>query len=867
LAIGSEMETLSMALDSGTELGPYVVSSLLGSGGMGDVYRARDTRLARDVAIKVLPRESALSVDRRARFEREAKAVAALSHPNVLAIFDTGVHDGQMYLVTELLNGETLRAALQSGPLSVRKSIDVAVQIARGLAAAHDRGIVHRDLKPENVFVLPDGQVKILDFGLAREIVTPSGSTQTAGAVTDPGSVMGTVGYMAPEQVRGLDLDGRADLFALGTVLYEMLSGKRAFQADTAADTMFAIVKQEPPALLTIRPEIPPTLDRIVRHCLEKNPLERFQSARDIAFVLEALSGSSIPTVNAVAEPVHSVPSRQKPIAVFGMIFVVFVAAFWMGRRSTPTPASNPIRFDMKTFDPETIFNARFAPDGQTIIFSAALRDADPQLFVVRPGALLPQKFGPPRTHLLSVSSKGELAVLTDAHHEGLALFTGTLSRMTMDGEPRQWLDLVREADWSPDGSTLAVVRYLPNGRDQLEYPIGTVLYQTTGLISDPRVSPDGSRVAFMDHPAKSDNRGFVKVVDRSHHVTTLAGEYRAEHGVAWNREGTTVYFSAPDLQDEYQVFAASENEQATREALFSIGSLQIMDVGPNARSLVTKVETKWSIRALLPGATEEREFPWLNNTFIPMLDHDGKLLVFTDAHHSAGPTYSVAMRRTDGSPAVRLGEGNLAGLSPDGKWAAALVAKPPKLVAYPTGVGEPLKFDVGNIEAYTNDSGSSFPDSRRFVKCGNEPGRLARCYLHTAGASPRPITPEGTFSALVSPDGKSIAALFTDESVRVWNLDGGEARAVPGLNWHEEYPLAWSDDGKALLVVGATMPKRLERLDLANGTKTLIRSIAPSDRAGLTELYLSSVVADGRYYAYTYGKFLSSLAVVTGMR
>ena len=303
------------AMNPGTRLGPYEIVSLLGAGGMGEVFRARDTRLQREVAIKVLPASFAHDATRRARFERETQAVAALSHTNILAIFDTGVHDGQLFAVTELLDGNTLRARLDTGALPTKKAIDIATQVARGLAAAHEKGIVHRDLKPENVFLLRDGQVKILDFGLATTPTTSGGTSETLAAMTDPGTVMGTVGYMSPEQVRGQALDARTDLFALGAVLYEMLSGTRAFRGDTPADVATAVLREEPPEMASPRGDLPPALERIVRHCLERNPAERFQSARDVAFALETLSGSAVaaPTPPATAYRVYGLPHRLQP--------------------------------------------------------------------------------------------------------------------------------------------------------------------------------------------------------------------------------------------------------------------------------------------------------------------------------------------------------------------------------------------------------------------------------------------------------------------------------------------------------------------------------------------------------------------------
>ena len=311
---------------------------------MGEVYRARDARLQREVAIKVLPAGFAHDPTRRARFERETQAVAALSHTNILAIFDTGIHDDQLFAVTELLDGETLRDRLAGGALPVKAAIDIATQIARGLAAAHEKGIVHRDLKPENVFLVRNGQAKILDFGLATTPAGSSHATQTSAAMTEPGMVMGTVGYMSPEQVRGQTVDARTDLFALGAVLYEMLSGTRAFRGDTPADVASAVLRDELPDLATPRGDLPPALDRIVRHCLERDPGERFQSARDIVFALGTLSESGpAPTMTAsLATParrsaVWKVAAAGVVIGALGGVLLSTAASWWGTAAGTST--------------------------------------------------------------------------------------------------------------------------------------------------------------------------------------------------------------------------------------------------------------------------------------------------------------------------------------------------------------------------------------------------------------------------------------------------------------------------------------------------------------------------------------------------
>jgi TolB-like protein/tetratricopeptide (TPR) repeat protein len=324
-----------MTLAAGTRLGPYEILSSLGAGGMGEVYRARDAKLDRDVAIKVLPESVAADPDALTRFELEARAVAALSNPHILAIYDFGTHEGISYAVTELLEGETLRSKLDAGPIPQRQAIDYGVQIAKGLWAAHEKGVIHRDLKPENIFIARDDHLKILDFGLAKrvEAVSPSDETSvpTASAHTEPGTVMGTMGYMSPEQVRGLPVDHRSDIFSFGAILYELLSGNRAFNRPTASDTMAAVLRDEPPELLESGRNVSFVLDQIVRHCLEKERRSRFQSARDIVF---ALSGASGP-MTASGAPFAAPPTaRRKPLVAAAVLIVLAAAGVFLLTRT-----------------------------------------------------------------------------------------------------------------------------------------------------------------------------------------------------------------------------------------------------------------------------------------------------------------------------------------------------------------------------------------------------------------------------------------------------------------------------------------------------------------------------------------------------
>ncbi|HMA53064.1 MAG TPA: serine/threonine-protein kinase, partial [Acidobacteriota bacterium] len=527
-------------LAAGTRLGPYEILAPLGAGGMGEVYRARDTKLGRHVAVKVLPADLTTNPDALSRFEREAHAVAQLSHPNILAIHDFGQQGETAYAVMELLEGETLRAGLENGALPVRKAVDLAAQIAEGLAAAHEKGIVHRDLKPENIFVTHEGRVKLLDFGLAKtsgRSVVQESRTLSMERHTGPGTVMGTVGYMSPEQVRGEPADHRSDIFSFGAVLYEMLAGRRAFQHDTAAETMTAILKEDPPEIPTTGTASSPALMRVVRHCLEKKPGERFQSARDIAFALQALSESAIASGPSVAVKRRARWPWLAVLVVAAGLGIVASVSYRKGEEAERRSAAG-ISFRQMSFSPEAVFQAAFAPDGETVICSMALEGIVPEMFVIRPEFPEPRPLGLPGTHLLSISSKGELAVLTNARYIAHRLFVGTLARVSLGSTaPREIHEEVRQADWSPDGSELAIIR-MAGGKDRLEFPIGKVLYETAGYLSDLRVSRRGDRVALFEHPRRWDDRGTVITVDRAGKRTVLTGDYWGEEGLSWSASG-----------------------------------------------------------------------------------------------------------------------------------------------------------------------------------------------------------------------------------------------------------------------------------------------------------------------------------------
>ena len=862
-----------MKLSSGTRLGPYEIVSPLGAGGMGEVHRARDTKLKRDVAIKVLPESLARDPDALARFEREALAVAALSHPGILSIFDFASQDGVAYAVMEFLEGETLREALVRGPIPQKKSVLYAREIAEGLAAAHEKGVVHRDLKPENLFVTKDGHVKILDFGLAKQRAAPKGdvtSAPTERPSTEPGTVMGTVGYMSPEQVRGQPADARSDIFSFGAVLYEMLSGGRAFKGDSAVETMNAILTREPPEMTAPSPPLPPSLERLVQHCLEKKPEHRFQSARDLAFDLETLASLSAPS-RAVQFSTESRGTRTRPLAISGVAVAILAAGILLGRTVLkPAPPALPT-FKQLTFKLGSVFSGRFAPDGSTIAYSAAWDGNPVEVFSVRVDSPESRPLGAASAQVLSVSSSGEMAMLVGASHIQHLQFMGTLSRAPIGGgAPRDIHEDVAEADWGPDGTQVAIVRNI-SGRQRLEFPAGKTLYETAGWISHPRVSPRGDRVAFLDHPTPFDDRGSVAIVDLSGSRKTLSDGWEALEGVAWSPAAGEVWFSGARSGTALALYAVSLSGRL-RPMFRGAGGVTLLDVSKNGRVLLARGSERHWTMGRARGEKKERNLSWLDSSEPWDISADGKTLLFSEFSEAMGANYAVCLRKMDGSPVVRLGEGQAIALSPDGRWALSTVPDSGQLVLLPTGAGEVRKVATPGVSAFP--LGGFLPDGKRIAFFGAEAGHASRLYVQDLeGGKPRPISPEGTRSSMghgvvpISPDGTLVAAWAPDGTSSLYPVDGGSPRRIPGLLPGDSV-VRFTGDGAAVYARDKSdLPMRIFRVDLATGRREPWKELAPEDRAGAFQMYGAVLTPDGESYAYGCSRLISDLFVVDGLQ
>jgi eukaryotic-like serine/threonine-protein kinase len=848
-------------------LGPYEFIGRLGAGGMGEVYRARDTRLGREVAIKVLPPEVSADSDRLRRFEKEARAASSLNHPNIVTIYEIERIDSTSFIAMELIDGKTLRDVVSEGALPLRKLLGIATQIADGLARAHSAGIVHRDLKPENVMVTKDGLVKILDFGLAK-LAHPGleggqeAEAPTVSAGTKPGIVMGTVGYMSPEQASGHPVDFRSDQFSFGSLLYEMATGMSPFRRATAAQTLAAIIQDEPEPVATVNPRVPTPLRWIIEQCLAKEPRDRYASTedltRDLARIRDHLS--EVSSVEAISLTASRSRRRVGSAIAAVALFASLGGAFFLSRQTGNRPVPS---FHRVTFRRGAVSAARFTSDGQTIVYSAAWEGNPSDVFSTRSGSLEGRSLGFPRAELLGLSSAADMALALPGSGAGYILARAPLG----GGAARQLVENVEEADWAPDGKSLAVIRNV-EGKYRLEFPVGKVLYEAGGILTHVRVSPEGGRIALIDH-AKGNigPGGSVVVVDSSGRRQTLAGGLKAVWGLAWFASGKEVWFSAHDGSTPYALNAVTLSGRQRVIARAPV-NLNIQDISRQGSVLVTRgITTAETFGHLARDSGEgERNLTWMDRAEAQDLSPDGETILYREVGEGLRAGGTAYVRRGDGSFVGPLGDGAAMALSPDGKWVLATRGgPPPQHVVLPVGAGEPRVLPRGSVEINALTWYRFFADGRRILFMAAEPGRPRRCYAQDiAGGLPKPVTPEGKVGCIVpSPDGKFVIT----RDAEMYPLEGGEPRPVPGLS-RAERVLQWSADGKAIYVRNPDeLPAKVYRVDLATGRRQLWKELAPSDPSGVDEIPLISITPDGKSYVYSYDRVLSDLYLVEGLK
>ena len=798
---------------------------------MGEVYRALDTRLRREVALKVLPGALANDPDRIRRFEQEAMAAGMLNHPNVTIVFEAATHGDTPYIVTELLQGLPLRDHLKAR-LPIRRAIEYGVQLAGGLAAAHAKGIVHRDLKPENIFVLDDGRIKILDFGLAklREPQDIGGDEDTqARGLTNPGMVVGTAGYMSPEQVRAEQVDHRSDIFALGVILHEMISGSQPFRRPSSIETMNAVLHDEPPSI----DELPDAVAQVIRHALEKNPAERFQSVKDLSFALQMIRGSG---ESRAVVPQTAVKERELP------------------------------SYRRISFRRGFIMSARFAPDG-SVVYGAAWEDNPLELFSSFQTGPESRPLGLREADVLSVSASGELAISLGRRYIGVGFATtGTLARVPLGGgAPRRVCEDVQEAQWTADGKNFLIVRRI-DGWYRIESPIGNVIYKTPQWISRARFSPNEELIAFMLHPIWGDDAGLVVVIDRQGRERVRGDYFFSSSGLAWTPDGREVWF-AGELTARGRDLMSLGLDGKLRAILPAPGRLTLHDIAGDGRVLLaTEAARREAVVGRL-GEVQERNLTWFDWSRLSGLSRDGSFIVFEEQASAVQGVNTVFLRYTDGAPAIRLAEGRARGnpISPDGQWLAIATGNPPQLHLVPIGAGDSrfVPCDLAEITGL-----QFFPDGQRLLILGNHadsPKQLFELALDGDGTTKALSGPglSGTFA--LSHDGATIAAGM-DQKVMLLSTMGEPARPLPGAK-PGDIPIEWTEDNGGVFLVERTHTAvRIIRLDVVSGERKEWVVIRPGDPAGILDVMPVHITPDGQTYAYGYRRFLSDLFIATSL-
>jgi eukaryotic-like serine/threonine-protein kinase len=863
-----------MALSSGTKLGPYEIQSPLGAGGMGEVYRARDTRLGRDVAIKILPQHLSSNPDLKERFEREARAISSLNHPRICTLHDIGHQDGIDFLVMEYLEGESLAERLKKGRLPLKEALKIGMEVSEALEVAHRAAITHRDLKPGNIMLTKTG-AKLMDFGLAKATVagleagalnapllsaakTLSGPSPLS-PLTTAGQVVGTIQYMSPEQIEGKPADARSDVFALGAVLYEMATGKRPFEGKSQISVASAILEKDPEPISAIQPLTPPAFEHVVTACLAKDPDDRIQTAHDVRLGLR-LAAEAASQVAAPAIAPRSRPLTILPWTIAAMAALVALGAFFWVKHDVPQ-----VQYTSVTYRQGVLQAARFSQDEQTIVYSGEWEGKPAQVAVSRVGSPESRLLGIPSATMAAISSLDELAVLQGCEFVFLLDCGGTLATVNLaGGSPRAMAEHVAYADWSPGGKQLAITVFSPQGA-RLEFPPGHVLYQQkTGWFSHPRFSPDGSMIAFENHPIVNYDDGAIEIVDMAGKRTILSPGWISLEGLAWSPNGKEVWFAGARMAERsgwagaiHAVTLAGKDR-----TVLLLPSVRLHDIAKDGRVLLSHESWRRQLMGRFPGDKDDHPYSWLDNTAPTAISDDGSILSF----YEAGEVYYIEgdrlayYRRTDGSPAVRLGRG-AAAISPDGK-TVLVDGRDSKMVLQPIGPGGSRQLPTPGLVAFEHSVWSD--DGRTIAYEAQTSENAWNVYTQRVDSGPPVLVKaNGRFAnAALSPDGGTLALREQQGGVSLYRADGSPPVPVKGV-LATEYPVRFANGGKSLLVGEVTGRELvLNLVDLASGRRELWRRFT----TGVREASIV-VTPDLKYYAYAMPGYSSDLYIVSGLQ
>jgi eukaryotic-like serine/threonine-protein kinase len=824
---------------------------------MGRVYRATDTRLGRDVAIKVMAESISIDESKVKRFEQEARLAGSLNHPNIVVVFDVGIHEGAPYIVTEFLHGETLRERLAKGPLPLATAIDWALQMAHGLAAAHAKGIVHRDIKPENVFVTRNELVKLLDFGIAKLSEGSPGpathrlleSTATPlGGVTATGEVVGTPTYMSPEQVRAEPLDARTDLFSFGAVFFEMLAGHRAFRGGTRVEVEYAVIRAEPEALPA---SIPTAVGLLVRHCLEKDRENRFQSARDLAFQLDVLRT----TISSNRPTYVRTGSRRWWWVALGVATAgVAAVAVRSGAYSRLEPAPS---LRQLTFRRGVVLSARFGPDARNLYFSASWNGEPESIYATTTNNPDYHPLGITDARALAVSRSGELAVLLRPRPTESRQSTGTLARVPgVGGVPRDLVDGVTSADWAADSANLAISRETVGQVSRVEYPIGTTLYESQSRLTDVRISPRGW-IAFAVHPVWEDSSGDIIVIEPGKPTHVLARNLASITGIAWATNGKELWFSGyPSALDGEGLWSVSQGGDV-HLVYPELSEFFLDDISSNGRVLAREmnVQADIAVRNVVRN-TINAHLGWFDLPLLGAISDDGLSLLLVEGNvagtYFGGGGRWTFFQKTDGSPPVRLGEGVPLAISPDGKWVlAADFHDQNRVWLLPTGTGRSSSLDLPGLNSGLWLNGQFLPDSNRAVVPMKVTDGIRVHLIDFATRNSRALTPPLKRPGPASPDGRFVSGEALDGQWTAYPTEVGSPRALQGIG-RDESVLAWTKRG--LLVSAAASlqaPLPIFRVLPETGVRDLFITLA-AESPGATILSVR-VTPDEQTVAYSY--------------